>query len=53
MFGKWLSSPKTKAELMDELRAGAKSTVNEFDDAAVDAFEGVWDYAVACILKKL
>lgn len=49
----FLTSKKTKDQLIKDLREGAKKTDTDYDDAAVDAFEKVWDAAIPILVSKL
>ena len=51
--GKYLLNPETKAALVKELRDAAQKTETTFDDAAVDTFEDLWDFAVPILVKKI
>lgn len=52
-LGKILGDKSLKDRTIADLRAKAKLTETEFDDAAVDALEKAWDPIVAIVLGKV
>lgn len=52
-LGKYLSDPLLKEQVLKDLRDSAHKTEGKYDDAAVNAFEVVWDFAVPSLVSKL
>lgn len=52
-LGKYLSDPAVKEQVLKDLRESAAKTEGKYDDAAVNAFETLWDFAVPILVQKL